>query len=269
MENYTLPVAQATGPNSHCIHTSPRVHWSDVVAFRCTWEHLGAHWITVEQSGKNIFFGNAAGEPGNHSYYVSFNDFQNLCIQFVFSSMYLCINRATNLQTVYLDWQHAVIQSNSRCAGWWLSSELRDTLSGRDRASLELQLETEIEWTQSCTGRLWSSGYGHALGGRDRGNSEMHSELWSNEYRDALAAGYDRGRLEEYMEAVDLEAVDGRRASCWDSIDRLVNSKPWECDEATVPLKLLWNRENEGTTDNLGCMLYSVYAALGVCCTQC
>jgi len=27
----------------------------------------------------------------NHSYYLSFNDFQNLSIQFVFSSMYLCI----------------------------------------------------------------------------------------------------------------------------------------------------------------------------------
>jgi len=36
------------------------------------------------------FFGNAAGAPGNHSYYLSFNNFQNLCIQFVFSSMYLC-----------------------------------------------------------------------------------------------------------------------------------------------------------------------------------
>ena len=41
-----------------------------------------------------------------------------------------------------------------------------------------------------------------------------------------------------------------------------------------------FNHENEGKTDNLGCMLYSVYAAprcmldsvyavLGVCCTQC
>ena len=52
----------------------------------------------------------------NHSYYLSFNDFQNLCIQFVFSSMYLCIYIATYLHTVYLDWQHAVIVSNSRCA---------------------------------------------------------------------------------------------------------------------------------------------------------
>ena len=31
--------------------------------------------ITVEQTGKmNIFFGNAAGAPGNHSYYLSLND---------------------------------------------------------------------------------------------------------------------------------------------------------------------------------------------------
>jgi len=36
------------------------------------------------------FFGNAAGAPGNYSYYLSFDDFQNLCIQFVFSSIYLC-----------------------------------------------------------------------------------------------------------------------------------------------------------------------------------
>jgi len=49
--------------------------------FRCTWEHLGvlatslgAPEITVEQSGKNIFFGNAVGAPGNHSYYLLFND---------------------------------------------------------------------------------------------------------------------------------------------------------------------------------------------------
>jgi hypothetical protein len=53
---------------------------------------LGAPRITVEQSGKNIFFGNAAGAPRNHSYYLSFNDCLNSCIQIVFSFMYLCIN---------------------------------------------------------------------------------------------------------------------------------------------------------------------------------
>ena len=61
------------------------------------------------------FFGNAAGAPGNHSYYLLFNDFQNLCFQIVFSSMYLCIYIATYLHTVYLDWQHAVIVGNSSC----------------------------------------------------------------------------------------------------------------------------------------------------------
>jgi hypothetical protein len=62
--------------------------------------YLGAPRITVEQSGKNnIFFGNAAGAPGNHSY----------CIQFVFASMYLCIYIATHLQMVYLDWLQAVL----------------------------------------------------------------------------------------------------------------------------------------------------------------
>ena len=37
---------------------------------------LGAPRITVEQSGKNnIFFGNAGGAPGNHSYCLLFNNF--------------------------------------------------------------------------------------------------------------------------------------------------------------------------------------------------
>jgi len=40
-----------------------------------------------------------------------------------------------------------------------------------------MQLETEIESTQRCTGRPGSSEFGHALEGRDVVNSEMHSEL--------------------------------------------------------------------------------------------
>ena len=37
---------------------------------------LGAPRIAVEQSGKNnIVVGNAAGAPGNHSFYLSSNDF--------------------------------------------------------------------------------------------------------------------------------------------------------------------------------------------------
>jgi hypothetical protein len=36
---------------------------------------LGAPRLTVEQTQKNIFFGNIPGAPGNHSYYLLFNDF--------------------------------------------------------------------------------------------------------------------------------------------------------------------------------------------------
>ena len=112
-----------------------------------------------------------------------------------------------------------------------------------------------IEWTRSCTGRPWSSEFGHALGGGDRVNSEMHSELWSSVFRDALSAGYDRGRWEENLEVVDLEAVDGRRARCWDSIDRLVNPKLWEW-----ALMKSWEWRDDRQSE--------VYAVLGVCCTR-
>jgi len=140
----------------------------------------------------------------NHSYYFSFNNFQNLCIQFVFSSMYLCIYIATYLHTVYLDWPHAVIVNNLRFAWRWRLSELRNTLRGRDLASLEMQLETEIEWTQRCTGRPWSIEIGDAPGGHDRANVEMHFEaviewVWRcnwrrrfRELRDALRAVIER-----------------------------------------------------------------------------
>ena len=80
--------------------------------FGCTWEHLGAlarslaalttslgmlatnlgaPRITIDQYAK-IIIGNAACEPENHCYYLSFNDCENSCSQMVFSSMHLCIN---------------------------------------------------------------------------------------------------------------------------------------------------------------------------------
>jgi len=120
------------------------------------------------------------------------------------------------------EWVNSVIPSKAvikevwRCTWRPRWSKYGDALGGRDRASLHMHLEAEIEWTQRCTLRLWPSEFG-----------------------DALVAGYDLARLEEYLEVVDLEAVDGRRARCWDSIHQLVNSKPWECGEVTLRLKLL------------------------------
>jgi len=112
--------------------------------------------ITVEQSGKNnIFFGNAAGVPGNYSYWI----------QFVLSAMYLRNYIPTHQYTVYLDWLPALLvqfkvrlkirikwtQRYTRCR---LLCDLRDGLGGRVRASLEMHWEAMMEWTQRCTWRL-------------------------------------------------------------------------------------------------------------------
>jgi hypothetical protein len=48
--------------------------------------------------------------------------------------------------------------------------QLMDTLRGRDRASLEMRLKMEIEFTQRCTGRPWPREIGDTLRGRGRVN---------------------------------------------------------------------------------------------------
>ena len=91
-------------------------------------------------------------------------------------------------------------------------------------------------------GRPWSSEFGHGPGGRDQVNSELCLEavieggwrctwnLWSREYGDALI-GYNWAWFKEYLEVVDLEAVDGRHTGCWDSIHWVMcqcgNVKSW------------------------------------------
>jgi len=143
------------------------------------------------------FFGNAAVAPGNHSYNLLFNDFQNLCIQFVFSSRYLCIYIATYLHLHYP----------------WISvhplSLIIDVLGGHDRASWDMHFEAEIEWTQRGTWRPGSSELRDALGGRDCANLEAVIErawrytwwLSLSEFGDALG-GRNRASLEIHMEAV-------------------------------------------------------------------
>jgi len=122
------------------------------------------------------------------------------CIQFLFSSMYLCIYTATHLLTVYLDWLQAVHESNSKCAWRWRLSELGNSLRGRGGARLEMQLEIEIQWTLRYSARPWSSGFGDSLGGRGRLNSEMHLEAvtkrdWRCNWRPRLCELRDTLRL--------------------------------------------------------------------------
>jgi len=157
----------------------------------------------------------------------------SVCI-LIYVFMYLCIYIATHLHTLYLDWLQAVLESNSRCAWKWPSSELRDILPGCDWATLEMHLEAVIKCSWRYTWRPWlnefgdmhleamilwtfrpdSSKFGDALGGHDRANLQAVFEpVWrytwrlrSSELGDALG-GRDRASLDEY-----LEAVDGRHA---------------------------------------------------------
>jgi len=66
---------------------------------------------------------------------------------------------------VYLDWLQAVLVGDSRCTWKWQSSEVSDTLRGRDRMSLEMHFG----------GRNRVSLEMH-LGGRDWASLEMHLE---------------------------------------------------------------------------------------------
>jgi len=126
---------------------------------------------------------------------------------------------------------------------------LKGVLWGRDKANLEIQLETEIEWTPRCIGRPWSSQFGDAIGDRDWVNWQLNWEAiidlvwrctwrpWSTEFGDALG-GVDPVNLEMHSEAVIEQGCrcrgrlwstkiggilggsgfGGRRDSSWDSI---------------------------------------------------
>jgi len=166
-ENYTLPVTQVMGRVAYVL-----------LYFVVMFTHHQKDTCITLFAGAAVMLKPFTQRLAmlNHSYYLSFNDFQNLCIQCVFSSMYLCIYIATYLHTVYLDWQHAVVVGNLRCAWRWRTSEVRDTLGGRDRESLDMHFEAVIERVWRCTCRPRSSELRDALRGRERVNSEMQLE---------------------------------------------------------------------------------------------
>jgi len=126
-----------------------------------------------------------------------------------------------------IEWTQAVIE---RVWRWnWRSrlSELRDALGGRDRATMEMQLETKIEWTLRCTWTPWSSEFRDAIGDRNWVNSEIHSEAmiervwrctwrpWSCELRDALRC-CDRESLDMHIPAmIEREWRSSWRWSIW------------------------------------------------------
>jgi hypothetical protein len=89
-------------------------------------------------------------------------------------------------------------------------------LEGRNRASLDIQLEPVSEQAWRCTWRPLLC----KLGFRNRLTLAIHF------------GGRNSARLDEYS----VEAVDGRFAGCADFIHELVNSQTWEYDNVTLPL---------------------------------
>jgi len=139
-ENYTLPVALATGRAAYIL-----------LYFVVTFTHHQKDTCVTLFTGAAVMLKPFTQRLAmlNHSYYLSFNDFQNVCIQFVFSSMYQCIYIANMYSPsfcppplpLYLR-SPAVAHKRYTLRLW--SSELRDALAGRNRASLEMHLEAVI-----------------------------------------------------------------------------------------------------------------------------
>jgi len=139
----------------------------------------------------------------------------------------------------------SVIEQVWRCTWRLWSSELRDALEGRDRASLEMHMEAEIKLISEmhleavikqvwrCIWRPWSCNFGMHLEAVIEQvwrctwrlwscDSEMHLETWSCEFGDALG-GRDRASLEMHLEAmIDRDCRSTRRWSSW---RRLIRSE--------------------------------------------
>jgi len=227
---------------------------------------LQAPWITTELSQKNnICFRNTAGTPGNHSYYLSSNDFSNSWIQFVFSSMYLysypSTHNASGLAaggiwqefkvclTTTIEWTdiftlklrssvieealrgHAHVNYKDRIEGpgrytWRLwSCKVADVLGSCDPASLEI---CTLEAMMVLSWRPWLC----KLGGYSQVILEMNVEVMIvQSSRCKISELYDTlggrncARVDEYLKSVHV-----RRAGCWNCFHLLVDSQPWECD---------------------------------------
>jgi len=232
--NYTLPVAQLTGrvayvPSSVCgdVYTSSELHLCYTLRRSCSyaeavyttpgdwrqaWEHLGAPATNLGAPATCL------GAPRSTVMY-------SVCI-LIYVSMYQysypsthAISGLAAVCRIYtprhpVHLRYPFDRACLRCTWRRRLSELRDAPGGRDWPSLEMHLETEIEWTQKCTWRPGSSELRYAFGGHHRANLQAVIEPvwrytwrpWSSESGDTLG-GLDRARLDQY-----LEAADGRRA---------------------------------------------------------
>jgi len=174
-------------------------------------------------------------------------------------------------------------------------SKLRVLRGGHDWASLKMQLEAEIQWTERCTWKLWLSEFGDALGGQGQVNSEWHFEVviecvgtytwrpWWIKIRGVLGgcwSGVDWSEGGQFRssqsETSQFEGgrLRGMRYGSGDSIHCLtfncgtvensVQQGLQSADRLAGSVRLLilkWCSKR--------CMQYSRYVVLSICCTQC
>jgi len=171
---------------------------------------------------------------------------------------------------------------------------LGDTLAGWDRPSFEMHLEAAMEQVWKSTLRPWSSELGDALWGRDGASLEIQLEAVIFDLRDRncailkihLEAAIERGWictwrpwLSEIGGVIEGDqsgggSLGGRRDGNWDTIHWLTH----HCRnvENSVQHGLPRDKRLAGSGRqsmwrwcSMLCMQYSVYVALGVCCSQC
>jgi hypothetical protein len=168
------------------------------------------------------------------------------------------------------------------------SSKLRDALGAHGAASLDIHLETDIEWNHKCSQRPGWSEFGDALGCHDCANLQAviqqiwrytwrprSRELrrcswrpWSIQFGDALW-GCDRASFQMHLQGmIERDWRSTCRPSIWREARRqlrlysLVNLGLWECRELSTTSAERWETGWELDTVDLGMMLNLVYAVL-------
>jgi len=179
-ENFTLPVARATGRIAYVppllsgdVYASSERHVCYTLRRGCSyakagyttpsdrrqaWEHLGAPATCLGAPRITVMY--------------------SVCI-LIYVSMYLCIYIATHLHTLYLDWLRSaeyILPVTLSTSVTPLIERVWDALGDGDWVNSEMHLEAVIERVWRCTWRLRSSELRDALAGRDRVSLEMHLE---------------------------------------------------------------------------------------------
>jgi len=123
---------------------------------------------------------------------------------------------------------HHSVHLRYHCISVHPPSLIEDGPRGRDRACLEIHLETGIEWTLRCTWRPGSSEFGDAHGGHDCANLQAVIERvwrytwrpWSSEFGDALI-GRDRVNSDD--------GLGGRDRLSLEMHSPAVTERVWRC----------------------------------------